>query len=151
MMRADIGEAYVRVMRKAWLPSNRTKLDDQGRRLRPLTEYTASMYIRAMMREWRKLGYELPVAAELLESLEFVTAYQGKHAQRRTYRNTIALTNWEDLNHEFSHWMFWKYANATRRSGNGQHHHCDRHLEWERTGAEWICRRMIEPKPFTLE
>jgi len=149
-MRQDIGEAYQRVMRKAWRNGNRNTLEKRGQQLRPLTEYTASMYIRAMIREWKKLGYELPDSAQFLSTLEFVTAYQGKHAQRRTYRNSIALTKWHDLNHEFSHWMFWKYSRATRRSGNGQHHHCDRHLEWERTGAEWICRRMIQDKPFSL-
>ena len=149
-MRRDIGEAYRRVMRKAWLSGSGNTLKARGQRLRPLTKHTASMYIRAMMREWVKLGYELPDSKPFISGLEFVPAYEGKWAQRRTYRNTIALTNWYDLNHEFSHWMFWRYASATRRPGNGQHHHCDRHLEWERTGAEWICRRMIEDQPFKL-
>ena len=150
-MRNDIGEAYRRVMRKAWLPADRTMLQEQGSRLRPLTQHTASMYIRAMMREWGKLGYQLPQANDVIARSDFVPAYQGRYNKRRSFRDTIVLGNWHDLNHEFAHWMFWKYSRATRRTGNGQHHHCDRHLEWERTGAEWICRRMIEPKPFKLE
>ena len=149
-MRADIGEAYRRVMRKAWLPANGNTLNDQGRGLRPLTQHTASMYIRAMMREWRKLGTTCPLQPSCSSRFEFVPAYQGKWAQRRTRRNTIALTNWYALNHELSHWMFWRYANATRRSGNGQHHHCDRHLSGSEPERSVICGRMIEPKPFTL-
>ena len=137
-MRADIGEAYRRVMRKAWLNGNGNTLKKRGQQLRPLSKHTASMYIRAMIREWGKLGYQLPDAKRYLNSIDFVEDYEGKWAQRRSWGATIALTNWYDLNHEFSHWMFWRYANATKRSGKGQHHHCARHLEWERTGAEWI-------------
>ena len=149
-MRRDIGEAYRRVMRKAWLNGSGNTLRERGQQLRPLTKHTASMYVRAMLREWAKLGYQLPSAASYLKQLEFVPAYSGRYNKRRSLHGTIALTNWYDLNHEFSHWVFWKYSAATRRDGNGQHHHCDRHLEWERTGAEWICRRMIEDKSFKL-
>lgn len=148
-MRQDIGEAYRRVMGKAWTPFR--KLDRERFQVRPLSQHTASMYIRAMMREWRKLGYTLPDADRHLQSVEFVQPYKSNWGvQRRSFRGAIVLSNWHDLNHEFSHWMFWRYSRATRRSGNGQHHHCDRHLEWERTGAEWICRRMIQDKPFSL-
>lgn len=149
--RNGIGEAYTRVMRKAWRPGNGSELKRRGQQFRPLTEQTASMYVRAMFREWAKLGYRLPKAADYLKTVDFVPAYQGRWAQRRSFNQQIALTNWYDLNHELSHWVFWKYSRATRRTGNGQQHHCDRHLEWERTGAEWICRRMIEDKPFRLE
>ena len=148
-MRRDIGEAYGRVMGKAWKPFR--KLDRERFQVRPLSQHTASMYIRAMIREWRKLGYTLPDADRYLRSVEFAQPYKSNWGgQRRSWRNTIVLSNWHDMNHEFSHWMFWRYSEATRRSGNGQHHHCDRHLEWERTGAEWICRRMIQDKPFSL-
>lgn len=149
-MRRDIGEAYRRVMSKAWTPFR--ELDRERERVRPLTEHTAKMYIKAVIREWRKLGYQLPDASRYLEGVEFVQQYKSIWGgKRRSFRDTIVLGNWQDMNHEFSHWLFWRYARATRRSGNGQHHHCDRHLEWERTGAEWICRRMIEAKPFKLE
>lgn len=149
-MRADIGEAYRRVMSKAWTPFR--ELNGERERVRPLTEHTAKMYIKAVIREWRKLGYQLPDANRYIEGVEFVQPYKSIWGgKRRSFRDTIVLGNWHDMNHEFSHWLFWKYSRATRRSGNGQHHHCDRHLEWERTGAEWICRRMIEAKPFKLE
>ena len=151
-MRNDIGEAYRRVMRKAWLPANGNTLRDQGSRLRPLTQHTASMYIKAMIREWSKLGYNLPKAERYLPTLEFVEIErQWFHYTRRSWRNSIVLFNWHDLNHEWSHWMFYRYSGKVRRKANGLQHHCDRHLEWERTGAEWICKRMIQPKPFKLE
>lgn len=149
-MRNDIGEAYVRVMRKSWDPASKKNLSDRDLQFRSLTEHTATMYIKAMIREWTKLGYQMPDAKQYLKGVKFVEAYQGKYAQRRSKAYTIALTNWYDLNHELSHQMFWRFSNATRRSGRIRHHHCDRHLEWERTGAEWICRRMIQDKPFSL-
>ena len=129
-MRQDIGEAYRRVMRKAWQPSK-----EQGVKLKPLTAGRARAYCKATLKLWTdgRVTFN-PKAYEIIEAT-------GNHY--RTWNSTIALSNWEDLNHEWSHWCFMRYG-PIRRKVNGLNHHCAHHLEWERSGALWICRRQLE-------
>ena len=139
-MRRDIEEAYVRVMRKHWAPAVA-----EGVVLRELTPHTASMYIKAVVKKWT--GKKINPA----QLFDFVEDFKTGYNRRRTWRGTIVLSNWHDLNHEFSHYWFWRSGYTRRNAGGNYSHHCDRHLEWEYTGADWICRRMLQPKPFTLD
>ena len=133
-MRKDIQEAYERVMTKHWQPAR-----NQDMVFKALTQQTATRYCKVMSKKWRGNAFSA-------SSYKFVKGFkEGRYAQRRTGNWTIALTNWEDLNHEFSHWWFYLYG-GIRLNDRGREHHCDRHLEWEYTGADWICKHMLTNK-----
>jgi|TARA_R100000455_G_C6240672_1_gene99684 hypothetical protein len=131
-MRNDIGEAYRRVMAKAWLPS---KAEDA--KLKELTAARAKSYCKATLKMWTE-GRRVfnPEDYQFLEA-------KGNHFH--TWNWNIVLNNWYDLNHNWSHWCFMKYG-PMKVGLRGREHHCDRHLEWERDGALWICRRQLEIK-----
>ena len=130
-MRQDIKEAYTRVMGKAWEPSKR-----QDVKLKELTEARARSYCKATLKMWTDGRIKFnPKAYEII---------QATGNRYRTWDRTIALSNWVDLNHEWSHWCFMRFG-SIERNVRGLNHHCAHHLEWERSGALWICRRQLEP------
>ncbi len=133
-MRKDIQEAYERVMEKHWKPSKNPDMV-----FKALTKQSATMYCKAMLKKWSGKTFSV-------SDYSFVEDFkEGSYAQRRTGNGTIALTNWYDLNHEFSHWCFYLHGSISG-NGRGGEHHCDRHLEWEYTGADWICKKMLVNK-----
>ena len=132
-MRNDIGEAYRRVMAKAWLPSKA-----EAAKLKERTAARAKSYCKATLKMWTE-GRRVfnPADYQFLEA-------KGNHFH--TWNWNIVLSNWYDLNHNWSHWCFMKYG-PMKLGLRGREHHCSRHLEWERAGALWICRRQLEIKP----
>ena len=129
-MRNDIGEAYRRVITKAWLPSKEPDV-----KLKELTEGRARSYCKATLKMWTEGRKTFdPADYEILDA-------KGNHF--RTWNWNIVLSNWYDLNHDWSHWCFMKYG-PQKRGLRGREHHCSHHLEWERAGALWICRRQLE-------